>query len=800
MADSLNPLQYGTVVGRFLVELGDSDDPDLTPDVYPVRGYLVFTPATSYANVKTALPDPATVFPQPIYGVLDAEGYVCTVRVDNKGVPVKTAYGDFIATERGIRMQASSDPNIIPSNWTWNVRFNFTFNNTSIAYDPFNFTLDPFQVADLSYIKPITSSTGTITITGPKGSSGEPGPKGDTGPANELSVGTVSTGLTGSTASASITGDVPNQELNLILPAGPPGPSGGPIPAGGSAGQSPVMVSGGGFTWQTALPIKEFTGSSGDPVDLNTLVEPGIYPIPSASYITNEPPGGAAACTVIVYPFNSSGSYLFQEITYWSSHRHYIRSTNTSSNPDVWKAWREMAGTEVATSSSDGLMSSSDKQLLDGATASIVPSAIVERWGSGDIWVPEEPSSSGAAVSKAYVDSKAVSEEVVASITETRNRIDKKIDCSKHLFIGDSISSLPTDQIEGRSYTIFVPAMSDGKMFRKASTAMSGNRADQQLTRVRNLLNSDDDFTSASIMIGTNELSQEVAMSTWQANVNTLVTELRAKQIEPVLMTLPPRSGPIRPTPPSKIISWNNWIKEYAYENDLLCVDVWRILTDPVTQEYKPGIYDTSDGVHTNGRGQMLISKEFIRVVGPHMEGIDPGSINILTPEANDRLDILPVGIFESATTPTGWVLTNATMVRDSNAAGGYAIDIDVNNPSGNVQAYPSQVTGGFSGGDTVRVVIKARVISSRGVYSGAGMQLLIRTWQGANWTDAPLEIYGQNLMTREYLEYRQEVKLPAGTDGLSFYWKYDKGTSPSGIMHSRVASMGVYNLKNALI
>ena len=84
MAESLNTLQYGTVVGRFLVELGESSDPDLTPDVYPVKGFLTFTPATSYSNVKTAQPDPATVFPQTVYGVLDSDGYLCSVQVDNK--------------------------------------------------------------------------------------------------------------------------------------------------------------------------------------------------------------------------------------------------------------------------------------------------------------------------------------------------------------------------------------------------------------------------------------------------------------------------------------------------------------------------------------------------------------------------------------------------------------------------------------------------------------------------------------------------------------------------------------------
>jgi hypothetical protein len=52
------------------------------------------------------------------------------------------------------------------------------------------------------------------------------GPQGDAGPANALSIGTVSTGASGSAAAASITGASPNQILNLVLPQGPQGPAG----------------------------------------------------------------------------------------------------------------------------------------------------------------------------------------------------------------------------------------------------------------------------------------------------------------------------------------------------------------------------------------------------------------------------------------------------------------------------------------------------------------------------------------------------------------------------------------------
>lgn len=47
--------------------------------------------------------------------------------------------------------------------------------------------------------------------------------KGDTGPANTLTIGSVTTGAPTDPASATITGDAPNQVLNLTIPQGIPG-------------------------------------------------------------------------------------------------------------------------------------------------------------------------------------------------------------------------------------------------------------------------------------------------------------------------------------------------------------------------------------------------------------------------------------------------------------------------------------------------------------------------------------------------------------------------------------------------
>lgn len=70
------------------------------------------------------------------------------------------------------------------------------------------------------------------------GRQGIQGPQGEPGPANTLTIGTVDAGAT---AGASITGDSPNQTLNLTLPIGPKGDTGEQGPIGPEADPEPII-------------------------------------------------------------------------------------------------------------------------------------------------------------------------------------------------------------------------------------------------------------------------------------------------------------------------------------------------------------------------------------------------------------------------------------------------------------------------------------------------------------------------------------------------------------------------------
>ena len=102
----------------------------------------------------------------------------------------------------------------------------------------------------------------TLNLVLPKGDQGpqgNPGPKGDqgsTGPANTLSIGSV---VKGDNASASITGEAPNQTLNLVLPKGDQGAKGDKGDAGQGYNDLGLWVQGGAYN---PYDIVTYNGSS----------------------------------------------------------------------------------------------------------------------------------------------------------------------------------------------------------------------------------------------------------------------------------------------------------------------------------------------------------------------------------------------------------------------------------------------------------------------------------------------------------------------------------------------------------
>ena len=188
-------VNYGTVVGQFLLAYSDSADQDLYPDGVPAKGSIFFRPSPIKLLDSGSSPNPVTILPAVVEATLDSEGYLC-------------GYG----TTRGIRLVATDDPDLNPQDWTWTVEFRLTAqDDTPVAIPSFSIELPSNTTIDLTTAAPVPDANGTYYLIGP------------TGPANSLSIGTVSTLTPGSNATATITGSAPSQTLSLGIPQGAAG-------------------------------------------------------------------------------------------------------------------------------------------------------------------------------------------------------------------------------------------------------------------------------------------------------------------------------------------------------------------------------------------------------------------------------------------------------------------------------------------------------------------------------------------------------------------------------------------------
>lgn len=120
-----------------------------------------------------------------------------------------------------------------------------------------------------------TGTTQSLNLVLPQGATGERGLQGEVGPAgpaNSLTVGSVTT-TDATTASVSITGNSPSQQISFVVPRGPAGPTGGPGPyttvktgtvttgAAGSSAKIDTVTSDGTVTLNFTIP-RGYDGTS----------------------------------------------------------------------------------------------------------------------------------------------------------------------------------------------------------------------------------------------------------------------------------------------------------------------------------------------------------------------------------------------------------------------------------------------------------------------------------------------------------------------------------------------------------
>ena len=117
------------------------------------------------------------------------------------------------------------------------------------------------------------------------------------------------------------------------------------------------------------------------------------------------------------------------------------------------------------------------------------------------------------------------------------------------------------------------------------------------------------DITNLSVLprfclvsVGSNDAASGVSSSAFMANVESIVADLRAVGVTPVLMTVAPRNGTY-----GLITEYNFRLRRYASELGLPIVDAYAVLANPATEQYQTA-YDSGDGIHPSAAGCKAIA------------------------------------------------------------------------------------------------------------------------------------------------------------------------------------------------
>lgn len=201
MALVASEIPTGLVTANFYAVSEDASDSDTKPELGIIGGAVLFEASASVLTYPTKS---STIIPRIFKGKFNSQGVL---------VPLNGA-------GTGIEMPATDSNLLLPLNYTWMVSFDLYDLSTGfrVEVEPFSFSVPQGKTVDLTVVRPVDSSPGTITVTGPQGPKGDKGDKGDTGA-------TGSQGIKGDKGDTGATG--PKGDTGALGPVGAGVPSGG---------------------------------------------------------------------------------------------------------------------------------------------------------------------------------------------------------------------------------------------------------------------------------------------------------------------------------------------------------------------------------------------------------------------------------------------------------------------------------------------------------------------------------------------------------------------------------------------
>ncbi|WP_433703647.1 GDSL-type esterase/lipase family protein [Prescottella equi] len=228
------------------------------------------------------------------------------------------------------------------------------------------------------------------------------------------------------------------------------------------------------------------------------------------------------------------------------------------------------------------------------------------------------------------------------------------------IFLGDSITqNLNTlangDQpLLGESFATLVSIKSNQRILYFRNAGVTNDTVQLAAARLQS-----DVVTYAPdrcvILLGTNNTNQAAPTipDTMSAYENGIIKPLIAAGIEPIVCTIPPRTG-TRVTEPATYRrqgQWNAFLRSIANRYRLRLVDIYAALVDPATGDYAAGL--SGDGVHPNKAGYRVMSDAFVQAAAPSY----PSEAVQLERDRYSAISLAPNPVFLEGLTGTGNLL-----------------------------------------------------------------------------------------------------------------------------------------------
>jgi lysophospholipase L1-like esterase len=324
-----------------------------------------------------------------------------------------------------------------------------------------------------------------------------------------------------------------------------------------------------------------------------------------------------------------------------------------------------------------------------------------------------------------------------------------------------------------------------GKLKQVYNAGISGQTSTQILARVQTDVIAKSPKMCA-ILCGTNDPTNGIALATTKSNIDSMITQLQAAGITPILCTIPPQSiSTNRP----KGVQINLVIRYLAQKYKLHLVDFYAMLVDPATGAYLAGY--SGDGIHPNAATAKLMGQAFANQMSPLL----PNGNGPLAAYDGDTTNGVLGGLFTVDTnldgvgdnwTTSGIGAATFSLVTDAAIVGKWqSMQKTVNDANSiTVQSNVVATTGGsFNAGD--KVLVCAR-IQTAGVVAGAMTFSVRLKWNGLGG--------GPYLLFNCSQDFDgivcQEITIPASNTTLQIQLIANQGTGTL-----KIAQAGIYGL-----